>query len=85
MVTVFLNANLTCLHSTYLVPFQFEQLECEKSNLYEIETLCSLHLMVDCVCVVQREVLSLQKSIQGSSFDTEYAIKYVVFTVQFTV
>jgi len=29
------------------------------------------------VCVQQREVLSLQKSIQGSSFDTEYAIKYV--------
>ena len=29
------------------------------------------------VCVLQREVLSLQKSIQGSSFDTEYAIKYV--------
>jgi len=27
------------------------------------------------MCVQQSEVLSLQKSIQGSSFDTEYAIK----------
>jgi len=40
-------------------------------------------LTIDCVCmcVPQREVLSLQKSIQGSSFDTEYAIKYVVLSM----
>jgi len=31
--------------------------------------------------VVQREVLSLQRSIQGSAFDTEYAIKYVELSV----
>jgi len=35
------------------------------------------------LCFVQREVLSLQKSIQGSSFDTEYAIKYVSSCVIF--
>jgi len=30
------------------------------------------------MCVMwQREVLTLQRGIQGSSFDTEYAIKYV--------
>jgi len=33
------------------------------------------------MCVQQREVLSLQKSIQGSSFDTEYAIKYVALSI----
>ena len=31
--------------------------------------------------MVQREVLSLQRSIQGSAFDTEYAIKYVELSV----
>ena len=35
-----------------------------------VNGLCDLSFL-------QREVLSLQKSIQGSSFDTEYAIKYV--------
>ena len=43
-----------------------------------------LHVCVCvCVCVLQREVLGLQKSIQGSSFDTEYAIKYVLLCIFF--
>jgi len=35
------------------------------------------------VCLPQREVLTLQKNVQGSSFDTEYAIKYVLLDVFF--